>query len=759
MKKKSFKALVIALFTIVLLVTGVASFGVHGVKGTTLYTPREITLSNVHNGVLVKWDNQPGVKGYYVYRWNGENKEKIATITDGEKTKFYDTNVVGGHKYFYSVSSVFQKKESSESERAGIIRLETPAIVSISNVYDGVKIQWGSCEGAESYTVFRNHDKENVVLGQVSADVCCFTDSTAVSGKKYNYTVVANAFNIKSSYKYVASQEYIAAPRVQNAVNSNGYVGVSWHGVPGADKYVVYRKSATGQWGYLATVDGKAMAYNDKTVSNGGTYAYTVKAMKNGVYSGYDTEGVTANYVSVPANIAIANTNDCLRVSWNSVSNISKYRVYRKDAYNKTWRLLGESTTPYYSDNTVENGVLYQYTVRAVGNNGGTSAYINGRCMTALKMPSVWMNCTSDSIVVNWSKMSTATGYRVYKKTSTSSSWTCIGTISGNTKTYLTDKSVQEGKTYIYTVRQIYSNVYGSYNSGISTVFNKAPVITAKLSPNGIALNWNKPSVGNGYVIERMTGTNKKWVQIAAVNGLGNLSYADANASYGQLNYYRIKVRGANLVSYASSIYGLDPKKPAVALTYDDGPHPTVTHDILDVLEKYNAKATFFVVGSRINSYKDCIIREAQLGCEIANHTYNHTTLSSASNEKIASEISRTNNLVKSLTGKTPVLVRAPGGSINSRSAAATGCPIVHWSVDTLDWQSRNASSVIAKVKANTRDGSIVLMHDLYGSTATATETIVPWLISQGYQLVTVSELMQLKGIDMQPGQVYTRAY
>lgn len=759
MKKKNYKALAVLVFTLILMVMSVAGFGVYGARGNSLYTPNEVTLSNAHAGVIVQWRKQVGVKGYYVYRWNGEKKEKIAIITDGEKNTFMDTSVSGGNKYFYSVSALFQKKETSESERRGIIRLETPEITSISNASGGIEVQWKNCLGAESYTVYRNYGRENTVLGKVNGNICRFKDTTAVSGKKYKYAVVANALNIKSAYKYVASQEYVVAPKIQNAVNSNGFVTVSWHGVRGAEKYVVYRKDATGQWSYLATVDGKTLTYQDKNVSNGGTYVYTVKAMQNDVYSGYDTAGVTANYVSVPGNISITNINDCLKVSWNAVGSVSKYRIYRKDTYNKSWKLIAESTTPYYSDNTVQNGVLYQYTVRAVGNNGGMSAYLNGRCMTALKMPSVWMNCTSDSVVVNWNKMSTATGYRVYKKTSSDSYWTCIGTISGNNTTYLIDKAVQEGKTYIYTVRQVYSNVYGSYNSGISTVFYKAPLITTKLSPKGIAINWTKAPVGSGYVIERKTQSNQNWVQIATVNGLGNLNYADANASYGQLNYYRIKVNGANLISYSASIYGLDPKKPAVALTYDDGPHPTVTHDILDVLQKYNAKATFFVVGSRINSYKDCIIREAQLGCEIANHTYNHTTLSSASNETIRSEIARTNNLVESLTGKRPVLVRAPGGSINSRSAAATGCPIVHWSVDTLDWQSRNSASVIAKVKANTRDGSIVLMHDLYGSTATATETIVPWLISQGYQLVTVSELMQLKGIDMQPGQVYTSAY
>ena len=758
MKKK--KILAVILFTMLLTIASVACFVVYGAKGNITNVPENLTVSNTHSGVVVKWDKVSGAKGYYIYRWNGEKKDKIATVTDKNKNSFIDKDVKSGERYSYSVSARFQKIGSLESQKTGIVRLETPEIFSIENVLGGIELSWKGCTGAESYTICRNNGRTNVILGVVSrGEACIFKDTTAISGEKYRYTVVANSLNIKSAYKYKDAQEYVVAPRLRNVVNENGFVTLSWHGVPDAEKYVVYRKNSTGQLAYVATVGNNVLNYQDKNVISGDVYTYTVKTMKNGVYSGCDTSGLTAAYVSVPDNISIQNVDDCLKVSWKAVSGAIKYRIYRKDTYNKNWTLVGESTNSSYADNTIDDGVVYQYTIRAVGNNGGVSAYLNGRYMTALKMPKVWMNCTPYGITVNWSKMPKATQYRVYKKTSASASWSYITTVSGNNTTYFSDKSVQAGKTYIYTVRQVYSGIFGSYNSGVSTVFYKAPVISAKLSPNGVALNWNKAAVGEGYIIERKLQTNASWVQIATVNGLGNIKYADSNANYNKLNYYRLRVKNANIVSNTVSVFALDPKKPAVALTYDDGPHPTVTHDILDVLEKYNAKATFFVVGSRINAYKDCIIREAQLGCEIANHTYNHTTLSSASNEKIASEIARTNNLVKSLTGKSPVIVRSPGGSINSRSAAATGCPIVHWSVDTLDWQSRNAASVIASVKNNTRDGSIVLMHDLYGSTATATETIVPWLISQGYQLVTVSELMQLKGIDMQPGEVYTRAY
>ena len=84
--------------------------------------------------------------------------------------------------------------------------------------------------------------------------------------------------------------------------------------------------------------------------------------------------------------------------------------------------------------------------------------------------------------------------------------------------------------------------------------------------------------------------------------------------------------------------------------------------------------------------------------------------------------------------------------------------PIINWSVDTLDWKYRKASSVQSKIKSNVKDGSIILMHDLYASTASATESIVPWLVNNGYQLVTVTEMMQVKGVDFKAGKVYTKA-
>jgi peptidoglycan/xylan/chitin deacetylase (PgdA/CDA1 family) len=103
--------------------------------------------------------------------------------------------------------------------------------------------------------------------------------------------------------------------------------------------------------------------------------------------------------------------------------------------------------------------------------------------------------------------------------------------------------------------------------------------------------------------------------------------------------------------------------------------------------------------------------------------------------------------------------MRPPGGATSSSSLAAVNKPVIMWSVDTRDWSHRTASKTVSHIKSNVFDGAIVLMHDLYGATASATQTIVPWLISKGYQIVTVSEMMAVNGTKMQSGKVYFNGY
>lgn len=199
-----------------------------------------------------------------------------------------------------------------------------------------------------------------------------------------------------------------------------------------------------------------------------------------------------------------------------------------------------------------------------------------------------------------------------------------------------------------------------------------------------------------------------------------------------------------------------DPDKPYIALTFDDGPNYLTTPKVLDALDKYGARATFFVLGQRINNKtSDLLVRMIESGSEIGNHSYDHPILSNLTKSGIRDQINRTETLVYNACGQKPTLIRPPYGSVNSRVLETISQPAVLWSVDTLDWESRNTKKIVAKVLDNVESGDIILMHDIYASTANAVEPILKILSEQGYQFVTVSELLELRGDTVEAGKKY----
>ena len=183
----------------------------------------------------------------------------------------------------------------------------------------------------------------------------------------------------------------------------------------------------------------------------------------------------------------------------------------------------------------------------------------------------------------------------------------------------------------------------------------------------------------------------------------------------------------------------IDPSRPMVALTFDDGPFAPVGNQIMDCLAQYGGKATFFVVGSRVSSYGAELQRMVAEGHEIGNHTYEHKNLTKLSGTQIQSQINLCNDAVQAATGVRPAMVRTPGGAKNGTVLANVNAPVIMWSIDTRDWKTRNASKTVNAVMSQVRDGDIVLMHELYSQSGAAALEIIPRLTEAGYQLVTVS--------------------
>jgi polysaccharide deacetylase family sporulation protein PdaB len=194
----------------------------------------------------------------------------------------------------------------------------------------------------------------------------------------------------------------------------------------------------------------------------------------------------------------------------------------------------------------------------------------------------------------------------------------------------------------------------------------------------------------------------------------------------------------------AFSIEGIDPSEKVVALTFDDGPNPSTTEQILDALEQYDAVATFFVLGERAADYPEVVRKIYENGNEIGNHSYDHADFKQISTESLHSEIDRTNQAIYDAVGAHPIIVRPPYGSINDSIAEEIGRACILWTVDPEDWKNRDTEIDYNNVMNVVQDGDIVLMHDIYQETADAAVQIIKDLKSQGYKFVTVSQMMQI---------------
>lgn len=210
--------------------------------------------------------------------------------------------------------------------------------------------------------------------------------------------------------------------------------------------------------------------------------------------------------------------------------------------------------------------------------------------------------------------------------------------------------------------------------------------------------------------------------------------------SYDDMKKYMQKNIGENVI---------DPSKPMVAITYDDGPSAETTNQLLDLYEKENAVCTFYELGANVAGVEGSdklLKRELDLGCEVGTHSWDHPNLFTLDDAGVKTQADKSKEAIKKACGQYPTAFRAPYGNGDDRIAKIFDLPGVNWTVDTMDWSSRNAASVIGVVKGfGNLDGQVILMHSIYQSSVDASKELVPWLKSQGYQLVTVSDLLRYK--------------
>lgn len=314
-----------------------------------------------------------------------------------------------------------------------------------------------------------------------------------------------------------------------------------------------------------------------------------------------------------------------------------------------------------------------------------------------------------------------------------------IWVASGSSWMYLVDDKAFTGWLTDTDGKRYYFDAAGIMQTGWTDIDGKRYYMdldgimqTGDIQIDGKTYHLNEDGSLKGYKAKKSSGSSSK----------DKVSSTDQNSDSSE-------------VSGKKDSESPESSKKAVALTFDDGPS-SFTGRLLDCLEANNAKATFFMTGTEIESFPDEVKRMNELGCELGNHTYDHTDLTTLSAEEISDEISRVDQQLVTLTGQGASVVRPPYGSVNDTVRASVGTPMILWSIDTLDWKTQDVPSIIEEVMNNIEDGSVILMHDIFSTTVDAAEILIPQLIEDGYELLTVHELAETKGIELTGGNTYS---
>ena len=195
--------------------------------------------------------------------------------------------------------------------------------------------------------------------------------------------------------------------------------------------------------------------------------------------------------------------------------------------------------------------------------------------------------------------------------------------------------------------------------------------------------------------------------------------------------------------------------KKLVALTFDDGPLGTTTPTLLGILKDRDVPATFFMLGNMASRDPELVKQVSEAGHEIASHTMRHQSLTSISAAAVESDIAESRAVFREILGYAPELVRPPYGNFNDTVRPRIKGAMILWSVDTLDWKYRNTKSIVSTAMSQVYDGAIILMHDIHPTSVEAVPSLIDTLRDAGYEFTTVSELAEIRGVELTRGVAY----
>ncbi len=514
----------------------------------TINYPQISGFSNTSTGTKISWNSYSGAVKYRVYVFNGKSWSRVGESTT---TNFTHNSLRDGVTYRYTVRAMDKNnKFVSDYNKDGYSNtfFAPPVISSLQNVFGGVTVKWSKNSAIDSYRIYRK--TKNTGWKRIgTSDSGSFTDTTAVSGINYTYTL--RALDAESNFVSYCnggkSVTYVKAPTINKIENTATGSKISWGKCSGASKYRVYYLK-NRSWKALGNTTATSFTHNK--LKSETKYTYTVRCLdsKGNFVSGYDKNGTSNIFLNPPKISSLANINGGVEIKWNTLKYADGYRVYRKTK-NTGWTRIGNTEDNTFKDTNVKSGTAYTYTVRCVDEDGNFASYFNnGKSVTFVKTPTInKIENTATGSKISWGKCSGASKYRVYYLKNRS--WKALG---NTTATSFTHNKLKSETKYTYTVRCLDSKgnfVSGYDKNGTSNTFIAPPAISkVSKAANGNLVKWNRVPDAAGYRLYRKT-VNTSWSRLADVTE--GTSYTDTSAKKGNVYSYTLRCldKNGNLIS------------------------------------------------------------------------------------------------------------------------------------------------------------------------------------------------------------------
>ena len=539
-----------------------------GKKIVYVSAPELKSLSNVRDGVEIKWNAHTRAAYYVIYRREISSQAKLEWYTETNNTSFLDTAVKSGETYTYSISVVTADGRESAYSTTGhnITCVASTTVTGLTTDKSAVIVEWQSVENVDGYAIYRKSAAATdwTPVTVVKNNVNSYRDTGAASGAQYYYAVCP-VKNESQGAKVASSLVYfIKAPTNVVATNENQGIRVSWDKITGAASYLISKTDGQGNTAYLGNVNTNF--YVDKDVVNGSKYTYTVIAMNSlGESKVSDVSNTLYRWnEEVPAMPQLAVGG--IKVTWAKKSFAQSYVLYR--GVNNVWTPIAQTKEPTYLDKDVVNNTTYSYAVALVIDGSESTLFKPAKPQIKYVAPATDLVITNANryICLTWAEMEGAQKYYVYKADTLNGEYKLIATTDANNRK-IYDKDVDPGKVAYYSVKTDNGEVVSVLAPGKRNVYLDYPQLTSVVNEyTGQKITWKAVTGATAYRVYRKVYGAKYYTYVATVDG-NTLSYTDSGAVNGKMMCYTVRAANENSLSAYQGKCMTYVKAPTVAIS------------------------------------------------------------------------------------------------------------------------------------------------------------------------------------------------